>query len=149
MSRGRIACCWLALTFAGVAAAQQDNGDRPTLRKPDAPETTQQGDVQLPPEEDASAVPKQYTFNPLQSKKEVTVGEFYLKKGDARAAANRFLEATKWNDGNADAWLHLAEAQEKNKELKAAHTAYKKYLQLAPDAKNASEVRKKLDKLKE
>ena len=33
-------------------------------------------------------------FNPLQSKKEATVGEFYFKKGDYRAAAGRFSEAT-------------------------------------------------------
>jgi tetratricopeptide (TPR) repeat protein len=147
MSRGWTTCCWIALAFAGLAAAQ-DAQDRPTLRKPDTPDTTQQGDVQLPPEEDAGALPKTYSFNPLQSKKEVTVGEFYLKKGDSRAAAGRFREATKWNDGNADAWLRLAEAEEKNKDLKAARVAYEKYLQVAPDAKNASDVRKKLEKLK-
>ncbi len=141
-------CCWMVLMLAGLAGAQQDKPDRPTLRKSDTPETTQQGDVQLPPEEDAGAIPKTYTFNPLQSKKEVTVGEFYLKKGDARAAAGRFREATKWNDGNADAWLRLAEAEEKNKDLKAAREAYEKYLQVAPDAKNASEVRKRIEKLK-
>ncbi len=145
-------CCWMALAIGGLAGAQQgaQQGaqDRPTLRKSDTPDTTQQGDVQLPPEEDAGAVPKTYSFNPLQSKKEVTVGEFYLKKGDARAAAGRFREATKWNDGNADAWLRLAEAEEKNKDLKAAREAYEKYLQVAPDAKNASEVRKRIDKLK-
>ena len=146
MSRGRTICCWIALAFAGLAAAQQDTQDRPTLRKPDTPDTTQQGDVQLPPEEDAAALPEQYSFNPLQSKKDVTVGEFYLKKGDARAAAGRFREATKWNDGNADAWLRLGEAEEKNKDAKAAREAYEKYLQLAPDAKNAAEVRKKAGK---
>ena len=34
------------------------------------------------------------------------------------------------------------------KDVKAAREAYTKYLQLAPDAKNAAEVRKKLEKLK-
>ena len=72
---------------------------------------------------------------------------FFLKKGDARAAANRFREATKWNDGNAEAWLALAEAEEKNKNLKSAREAYEKYLRVAPDARNATEVKKKLDKL--
>ncbi len=134
----------MALAFAALAAAQE----RPTLRK-DAGDTPQpQGDVQLPPEEDAAALPKQYAFNPLQSKKEVSVGEFYMRKGDARAAANRFREATKWNDGNADAWLKLGEAEEKNKNVKSAREAYEKYLQVSPDAKNAAEVKKKLDKLK-
>jgi tetratricopeptide (TPR) repeat protein len=123
---------WIALVFSAVAAGQQP-----------------QEEVQLPPEEDKAAQPKQYSFNPLQSKKEVTIGEFYFKKGDYRAAALRFSEATKWNNGNAEAWLRLGDAQEKMKDPKAAREAYAKYLELAADAKNASEVRKKLDKLKE
>ena len=109
----------------------------------------QQGDVQLPPDEDKATVkPREYPFNPLQSKKEATVGEFYFKKGDFRAAAGRFSEATKYNDSNADAWLRLGDAQEKMKDFKAAREAYEKYLQLAPEAKNAAEVRKKLERLK-
>jgi hypothetical protein len=32
------------------------------------------------------------------------------------------------------------------KDIKAAHAAWEKYLQLAPEAKNAAEVRKKLEK---
>ena len=60
-------------------------------------------------------IPKEYSFNPVQSKKEVTVGEFYFKKGDFKAAAGRFREATKWNDGNAEAWLRLGDAEEKLK----------------------------------
>src|ERR1700731_426485 len=113
---------WLGFVFSAVALAQQ-------------------GDVQLPPDEDkATAKPREYPFNPLQSKKEVTVGEFYFKKGDFRAAAGRFSEATKWNNGNAEAWLRLGDAQEKMKDAKATREAYEKYLQLAPDAKNAAEI---------
>src|SRR5579862_460090 len=93
---------WTGLIFCTVVLAQQE-------------------DVQLPPEEDKATSPaKDYKFNPLQSKKEVTVGEFYFKKGDFRAAAGRFSEATKWNDGNAEAWLRLGDAQEKLKDAKAA-----------------------------
>jgi tetratricopeptide (TPR) repeat protein len=103
--------------------------------------------VQLPPEEDKAEIPKEYSFNPLQSKKEVTVGEYYFKKGDFRAAAIRFREAAKWNDGNAEAWLRLAETEEKNHNPKGAREAYGKYLQLAPDAKNAGEIRKRMEKL--
>ncbi len=104
---------------------------------------------QLPPDEDKSKPqPQQYSFNPLQSKKEFSVGQFYFKKNDYRAAVGRFREATKWNDGNAEAWLLLGQAEEKMKDTKAAREAWEKYLQLAPEAKNAAEVRKKLEKLK-
>jgi tetratricopeptide (TPR) repeat protein len=131
----------MGLAFLAVAAGQQP----PAPKQPDQPQQA----VELPPEEDKSAQPKEYAFNPLQSKKEVTVGEFYFKKGDYRAAAGRFSEATKYNNGNAEAWLRLGDSQEKLKDPKAAREAYTKYLELAADAKNAAEVRKKLDKLKD
>ena len=131
MSWVQVSVVWLVLASAAGAQAPKDL----------PPEESQ-----LPPEEDKAKVQQQYSFNPLQSKKEVTVGEFYLKKGDFKAAAGRFREATKWNDGNADAWLRLGDAEDKMKDSKAAHEAWEKYLQLAPDAKNAAEVRRKLQK---
>jgi Flp pilus assembly protein TadD len=121
----------LGLTFGAISLSAQHASDA----------------IQLPPEEDKAEVPKQYVFNPLQSKKEVIVGEEYFKKGNFRAAANRFREGTKWDDSNAEAWLRLGETEEKNHDAKAAREAYTKYLQLAPDAKNAPDVKKRLDKL--
>jgi tetratricopeptide (TPR) repeat protein len=137
MSRWRIALALISIALALTAAtgAQQN-----------PPKHEEEG--QLPPEEDKTQIPKEYSFNPVQSKKEATVGEFYFKKRDFKAAAGRFREATKWNEGNADAWLRLGDAQERMKDLRAAQQAWEKYLQLAPDAKGAVEVRKKLAKLK-
>ena len=102
----------------------------------------------LPPEEDKSIAVPVYGFNPLQAQKEIRVGNQYFKKGSYRAAAGRFEEATKWNSGEPEAWLRLAEAQEKLKDHKAARAAYTKYLALAGDSKIADEIRKKLEKLK-
>jgi tetratricopeptide (TPR) repeat protein len=139
---------WIGLAFCAVAAGQQANLPEDESKSP--PASQKQDDAQLPPDEDKSSPqPKQYTFNPLQSKREMGPGEFYFKKGDYRAAAGRFSEATKWNPGNAEAWLRLGDAQEKMRDLKAAREAYAKYLQLAPDAKNAAEVKKKVEKLKD
>lgn len=100
-----------------------------------------------PPEEDDSSKKTEYAFNPLQAEKEITVGIFYMKKGSYGAAVARFTEATKWNPTLAEAYLRLGEAQEKFKDNKAAKDAYSKYLELAPDAKNASEIKKKMAKL--
>jgi tetratricopeptide (TPR) repeat protein len=136
MSR-RLIMAMFAVT-ASAASAQQTPA-------PPAPSDDQ---IQLPPEEDKSELPKQYVFNPLQSNREILAGNYYFKKGNYKAAANRFLEATRWNGGNSEAWLRLAEAEEKNHDSKAAREAYAKYLELAPDSKNAAEVRKKLEKLK-
>jgi len=130
------------MALPAAAPAQQTpppaEPDRPPAAEPDQP----------PPEEDKAKIAKQYSFNPLQSNKEIPVGEYYFKKGDFKAAAGRFREATKWNDGNAEAWLRLGDAEAKMNDIKSAREAWQKYLQLAPEAKNAAEVRKKLEKLK-
>ena len=132
-----------ALLISGLSAISASaQGDQKQQPKP--PESQQQA----PPEEDANLRVKEYAFNPLQAEKEILVGEFYFKKGKYRAAAERFREATKWNAGATEAWLRLGDAEEKQKDPKAAKEAYAKYLDLSPDAKNAAEIRKKLEKLK-
>ena len=91
--------------------------------------------------------PEDYTLNPLQAQKELKIGNFYFKKATAtgyRAAAKRFEEATKWDPNFAEAYLRLAETQEKLNNAAAAKAAYRKYLELAPDAKNAAAVKKKV-----
>lgn len=100
---------------------------------------------QEPPEEDESLIEREYSFNPLQAAKEVQIGNFYFKKGSYRAAAARYLEATKWNEGFAEAWRRLGEAREKLKDDKGARAAYRKYLELEPQGKHAAKVRKKLE----
>ncbi len=102
---------------------------------------------QAPPEEDASSAPKEYSFNPLQATKEIKVGNYYMKRGKYRAAAQRYLEATKWNAQLPEAYLRLGEAEDKLKDPKAAREAYAKYLELAPEDKEAREVKKRVAKL--
>jgi tetratricopeptide (TPR) repeat protein len=130
---------WLALAVIAPCPAQSKDSKEPA--KPSQPKEAE------PPEEDESAKPKEYAFNPLQAEKELTVGNFYMKKGSYSAAVARYTEATKWNPTLAEAYLRLGEAEEKFRNPKAAKEAYSKYLQLAPDAKNASEIKKKLAKL--
>ena len=125
---------WLAigLLLCTAASAQQQPPPHP-------PE---------PPEEDESLITsKDYTFNPLQARKEFNTGNFYFKKGKHKAAANRFEEATKWDPGFAEAYLRLGEAREKRKEPVLAREAYSKYLELAPDAKNATDIKRRVARL--
>jgi tetratricopeptide (TPR) repeat protein len=143
----------LVLLAAGVCLleaqstpSQQPPPNTTTLKKEHPPQAT--GTAEDPPEEDTSLSVESYSFNPLQSKKSVDIGNEYAKKHNFRAAAGRYKEATKWNDGNSEAWLRLGEAEEKLKDPQGARGAYAKYLELASDAKNAAEIRKKLDKLK-
>jgi tetratricopeptide (TPR) repeat protein len=146
----------LALLALGAASlAAQDSHDQqppaapPGQLKTEHPHPATSDKEEVPPEEDSSLVTTTYTFNPLQSKKDVLVGKEYAKKGNYRAAASRYLEATKWDAGNKEAWLLLGEADEKLKDKDGARDAYKKYLEQASDAKNAPDIRKKLAKLKQ
>lgn len=151
----------LATMLAGSAAAQQPpvpplppDEDAPVKAAPKTPPPQQAAkppatDDELPPDEDAAsaAANEKVAFNPVQSKKFVSVGDFYFKKNDFKAATQRYRDATRYNDANADAWLKLGESEEKRGSPKNARAAYEKYLQLAPNAKNASEIKKRLDKL--
>ena len=116
--------------------------------KRERPKPAPSAQEEIPPEEDASVAVKEYSFNPLQAEKEVKIGNYYFNKHSFRAAALRFREAIKWNEGYPEAWLRLAESEEKLKDSKAAREAYAKYVELAPEAKNTPEVRKKLARLK-
>jgi tetratricopeptide (TPR) repeat protein len=131
----------LALCVCAPGSSQQTGAAKPDTRQQSKPQEAE------PPEEDDSAKPKEYAFNPLQAEKELQVGEFYMKKGSYEAAVKRFTEATRWNPSLAEAYLRLGEAEEKFKDRKAAKDAYAKYLELAPDAKKAGEIKKKLSKL--
>ena len=145
----------LALLALGAASlAAQSAGDSKT--PPDSPPAQLKtehakpatSDIEeVPAEEDVSLASTKFSFNPLQSKKDVAVGKEYAKKGNYRAAARRFLEATKWDDSNREAWLLLGDADERLKDKDGARSAYRKYIEVAGDAKNAAEIRKKLAKL--
>lgn len=102
---------------------------------------------QEPPEEDEALIPKEYAFNPIQAQKELNIGNFYFKKGSWRAAAMRYDEATKWNPGYPEAWLRLGEAREKMGDREGMASAFKQFLEVAPEHKRAAEVRKKLASL--
>ena len=120
---------------------------KPELQKERKPQATSDKE-EVPPEEDTSLAKDDFSFNPLQANKEIEAGNFYFNKHSYLAAASRYRNATRFNEGNVQAWLKLGEASEKLKDHKAAHEAYAKYLELSPDAKNAVEIRKKLEKLK-
>lgn len=104
--------------------------------------------VQEPPEEDVQTERQiEYTLNPIQADKELTVGKYYAKKGSNKAAARRFEEALKWNPGLGEAWLRLGDVRLKLKDEKGARAAYERYLEAEPAGKEVKNVRKRLDGL--
>ncbi len=132
-------------------SAQTPLAPRPAEGPAPAPgQPAQKGEepvYQEPPEEDETLVtPRQYTFNPLQAKKEMDTGNFYYKKGNYRAAASRYLEATLWDDANPEPFYKLGEAYEKLEDYRRSREAYNKFLQLTDDKGKAKDVREKIAK---
>jgi tetratricopeptide (TPR) repeat protein len=136
----------LALTLAAATAMAQEAP--PKKLETERPKPATSSKEEIPPEEDAALTTTEYSFNPLQSAKDVGVGNQYLKRGKLRAAEGRYTAATKWNDANAEAWLKLGEVAERLKDTAKAREAYTKYLELASDAKNAKDIQKRVGKLK-
>jgi tetratricopeptide (TPR) repeat protein len=130
---------WLVLILAtGVVWTQEANQQKP----PPPPKPQQQEEA--PPEEDESLKPKVFSFNPLEAERDVRIGNYYFKRKNYPAALSRFQEATKWNPNMADAYLHIGETAEKMKDKATAKQAYQKYLELAPDSKEAERLKKKV-----
>jgi len=112
--------------------------------KPPAPPSAPAVQEQEPPEEDPDLKPKEYSFNPLESSRNITTGNFYFKKGNYRAASRRYLEASKWDPTSAEAVLRLGEADEKLRNFTEAREAYQKFITLSSDGKEIEAVKKKI-----
>jgi tetratricopeptide (TPR) repeat protein len=143
--------CLPALALVFLASAQQQPPADQTQQKKletQRPKPAAVPKEEVPPEEDKALANQEYSFNPLQSQKDVAVGNQYFKNRKFRAAEMRYTSATRWNDGNADAWLHLGEVEERLKDGEKAKAAYEKYVELAQDQKKAAEIKKKIEKMK-
>ena len=141
MTRALLALLALSLVlvppFRGYARQQS---------APSASTTQQPPNESDPPEEDESVAPRKYVLNPLESDRNIKVGNFYWHKGDYRAALGRYEDATRYNPSSAEAFFKVGEAEEKLKHADAAKLAFQKVIKLAPDSKLAQEAKKKLPK---
>jgi tetratricopeptide (TPR) repeat protein len=131
---GRALIFLMLLTLPGLAQLKE----RDEKSEPAAPLVEEDEDIVAPPE---------YVFNPIQAKKDLKIGDFYAKKGNHRAAVGRYLEATKWNPGFAEAYWKLARSREKLDQPAQALDAYRKYVELDPEGKFVRETRKRISEL--
>lgn len=97
--------------------------------------------------EDDPDRPKEYAYNPYEAEKEVGVGNYYMKKGSYTAAVKRYQEALKWKPNWALPYLKMGQAFEKKDDPVHAAEAFRKYLELTPNAKNAKDLRKQIARL--
>ena len=145
MSRTLPAKFLVAFFLSLPIRAQQSAPPAPAT--PPAPQPQAQPQEQEPPEEDQSFKPREYDFNPLKASSAILAGDFYFKKGNLAAAKGRYKDATLYDPGSALAFEKLGEVSEKLRDFATARDCYAKYLELAPTAKDADAVKKRMEKL--
>ncbi len=131
---------WAVLFLICAALWAQDS------KQKTPPPPKDQKQEEAPPEEDEALKPREYSFNPLEAARDIRIGNYYFKRGRYPAALSRYQEATKWNPNMAEAYLRIGETAEKMKDKATAREAYRKYLDLAPDSKDAERLKKKIGK---
>lgn len=95
-------------------------------------------------EDEQYARPQVYAFNPVQARNELKVGNYYAKKGNHRAAAGRYLEATRWDANFGEAYWRLGQAREHLDQAAEAAEAYARFLELKPEGKRSRQARRRL-----
>jgi tetratricopeptide (TPR) repeat protein len=120
-----------------------------------------------PPEDDAKAHPQSsskvaeaeagispggitefHTWNPHQAAKSIEVGDFYFKRGNYKAAEERYREALGYKDNDAVATIKLAISLEKLGVYDDARAEYESYLKILPYGPEAGQAKKALERLK-
>jgi tetratricopeptide (TPR) repeat protein len=140
---------FLVAFLAAFGLSLPISAQQPAPSAPATPPASPQAQPQEqePPEEDQAFKPREYDFNPLKASKSVEAGDFYFKKGSLAAAKGRYKDATLYDPGSAPAFEKLGEVSEKLHDYATARDCYAKYLELAPAAKDAEAVRKRMEKL--
>jgi tetratricopeptide (TPR) repeat protein len=138
------ACAPAVFPQAGGLPPQQQTHQQ-THQQTQPKPAQQPPDESEPPEEDESAAPEKFVLNPLESDRNIRVGNYYWHKGNFRAALGRYERATRYNPSSAEAFFKVGEAEEKLKNTDAAKTAFEKVMKLAPDSKLAHDAKKKIE----
>ena len=148
MTRIYALACLLALLTLQAIAGQSQSASAPqtsTAQAPSQAQAAHPSDEENPPEEDESVAPEKYVLNPLESERNVKVGNYYWHHGKFRAAAERYQRATKYNPSSPEAFFKLGEAEQKLNHADSARACFQKVVDLAPDSKLASEAKKKVN----
>jgi tetratricopeptide (TPR) repeat protein len=89
-----------------------------------------------------------HEWDPHKAAKDVEVGDFYFKRGNYKAAEDRYREALHYKENDAIATLRLAESLEKLGALDDARSEYESYLKILPHGPEAERAQKAVERLK-
>ena len=83
----------------------------------------------------------------MKASKDIQVGDFYFKRGNYKAALDRYKEALYYKESDAVATYRLAVCQEKMGDKDEARKNFEQYLKILPEGPYAKEARASLEKL--
>jgi tetratricopeptide (TPR) repeat protein len=89
-----------------------------------------------------------HPWNPHKAAKDIEVGDFYFKRKNYRAAADRYREALFYKDNDAVATFRMAVCLEKMDQPDEARKEYESYLKILPHGPQADEAQKAIQRLK-
>ena len=89
-----------------------------------------------------------HPWNPHKAAKDIEVGDFYFKRKNYRAAADRYREALFYKNNDAVATFRLAQCLEKMDQPDEARKEYESYLKILPRGPQAEAARKATERLK-
>jgi Flp pilus assembly protein TadD len=89
-----------------------------------------------------------HTWDPHKAAKSIEVGNFYYKRGNYRAAEDRYREALRYKENDAAATIRLAVCLEKLGVLDDARSEYESYLKILPHGPESEQAQKAIDRLK-
>ncbi len=97
---------------------------------------------------EATAEPEIVTPDPNQARENLEVGNFYFRRGNFKAAADRYREAVKYGPKNAEAYEKLIRSLEKMDDFEGALKACDDFIQVNPDSGKVQDFEKKAVELK-
>jgi tetratricopeptide (TPR) repeat protein len=147
----------LLITLLTVALFAQEppRSDRPSAREQgESSSKDTQVDIAAPgddaakhPESEETETSELRPWNPHKAMKNVEVGDYYMKRGNYRAAISRYREALEWKPKDATATFKLAQALDKSDLKPEAAEQYQAYLKILPHGINAEDCKKALERL--
>lgn len=144
-------------THFTATRAQQPREALPTDSQPAESEPPKPTLPKKTPKEEPSATAQPSTtqaagasdaiYDPYHAAQDMEVGKFYMHKGDADAAIDRFKHAITQKPNFAEPRMLLGELYEKKGDNAQAIHYYKEFLQILPEGPDSIKVRKRLEKL--
>jgi len=95
-----------------------------------------------------SGITEFHTWDPHKAAKSIEVGNFYFKRGNYRAAEDRYREALRYKENDAVATIRLAVCLEKLGVLDDARKEYESYLKILPHGPESEQAQKAIERLK-